>query len=68
MVDEIQTVLVDIRIEGFKVVVIHRLRSLGLMIELDRVRAPATESITRVKWGDNVKLIESRTAGLFCLS
>ena len=61
MTNGIFTVLVDIRIEGCKVVVIHRLVSLGLMIELDRVRASAAESITKVKWGDNVELIDKVT-------
>ena len=61
MTNGIFTVLVDIRIEGCKVVVIHRLLNPGLMIELDGIRSSSAESITRVKWGNNVELIDKVT-------
>ena len=50
MPDGIQPVLVDIRIEGCKVVVINLLVSLGLMIELDGISSSTAESITWVEW------------------
>ena len=61
MTDGIQTVLVDIRIEGCKVVVDNLLVSLGLVIELDRVRAPAAESITGVERRDTFQFVNKVT-------